>query len=49
MENRNLFIEHCIKHDHVVSNTYFDKPDRKLKSYRAPGIEGTPTVRIQGK
>ena len=44
-----MMIEHCIKHDLKVVNTFYQKSDEHLMTYRGIGINGPPYVRIEGK
>ncbi len=36
-DNRDRRVEFCINNNLVISNTFFDKPQHKLVTYRAPG------------
>jgi hypothetical protein len=47
--NRRMFINFCIANSLSVCNTNFNKPDTKLITYRHPGTQGPPYVRIEGK
>jgi len=42
-QNRELFVQWCIAQDLTAGNTTFQKPDRKLVTYRSPGFEGWDT------
>ena len=42
IENRNLLLEHCIKTNSILSNTFFEKPDSKLFTYKNNINENQP-------
>ena len=48
-ESRMKLIDYCIKNGLQISNTYFQKTDEELPTYRAPGVTGPPYDRIEGK
>ena len=38
LENHTNLINFCLEHDCKLMNTYFDKSDEQLVTYREPGI-----------
>jgi exonuclease III len=39
-ENRELMIQFALKHQMIIKNTQYQKDDKHLVTYRAPGVEG---------
>jgi len=45
-ENRMMFINHCLGTNSIASKTFFEKPNHKLPTYRAPStMLGSPWTR----
>ena len=48
-DNRQRLLALCGEHDLMVANTWFQKPDRRLVTFRAPGVENRePRTRARG-